>query len=154
MSQTGGATNSLSVLQAGAEQQARRDKESKASGPDAINTEITKLLCGCMSKEGKKSNFQLMDRCSNSCGKSRKRESKKKEGQSARKARKVAKRCVLPMFWASGGSKRRLPKAAGAEPCGGMRDQKLHAAVARSIQYRQVKISKSPQQVRFWKLSC
>ena len=32
----------------------------------------------------------------------------------------------------SGGSKSRLAKAAGAEPCGQMRDGKLHAVVARS----------------------
>jgi len=30
------------------------------------------------------------------------------------------------------GSKSRLAKAAGAEPCGQMRDDKLHAVVARS----------------------
>ena len=32
----------------------------------------------------------------------------------------------------SGGSKSRLAKAAGAEPSGQMRDEKLHAVVARS----------------------
>ena len=32
----------------------------------------------------------------------------------------------------SGGSKSRLAKAAGAEPAGQMRDEKLHALVARS----------------------
>ena len=32
----------------------------------------------------------------------------------------------------SGGSKSRLAKAAGAEPAGQMRDEKLHAVVARS----------------------
>ena len=31
-----------------------------------------------------------------------------------------------------GGSESRLAKAAGAEPCGQMRDEKLHAGVARS----------------------
>ena len=36
------------------------------------------------------------------------------------------------MFCGSGGSKSRLAKAAGAEPSGEMRDQKLHAVVARS----------------------
>jgi hypothetical protein len=52
LSQTGGSINLLSAIQASAEQQARRDKESKAGGPDTINTEeITKLLCGCSSKE-------------------------------------------------------------------------------------------------------
>ena len=36
------------------------------------------------------------------------------------------------MVWVSGRSKRRLAKAAGAEPAGQMRDEKLHAVVARS----------------------
>ena len=48
------------------------------------------------------------------------------------KGRKVAKHCVFPMICGSGGSKSRLAKAAGAEPCGQMRDEKLHAVVARS----------------------
>jgi len=36
------------------------------------------------------------------------------------------------MICGSGGSPSRLAKAAGAEPCGQMRDEKLHAFVARS----------------------
>ena len=44
----------------------------------------------------------------------------------------VAKRCVFSMIRASGESKSRLVKAAGAESCGQRRNQKLHAAVARS----------------------
>ena len=36
------------------------------------------------------------------------------------------------MIWGSGGSKSRLAKAAGAEPAGQVRDEKLHAVVARS----------------------
>ena len=39
---------------------------------------------------------------------------------------------VFPMIWGSGGSKSRLAKAAGAEPAGQMRDEKLHAVVVRS----------------------
>ena len=49
-----------------------------------------------------------------------------------KKGRKVAIHCVFPMIWGSGGSKSRLAKAAGAEPAGQMRDEKLHAVVARS----------------------
>ena len=60
----------------------------------------------------------------------RKRESQKKEDPGARKGRKVAKHCVFPMICGSGGSKSRLAKAAGAEPAGQMRDEKLHAVVA------------------------
>ena len=36
------------------------------------------------------------------------------------------------MICGSGGSKSRLAKAAGAEPAGQVRDEKLHAVVARS----------------------
>ena len=56
---------------------------------------------------------------------SEKRKSQKKEDADAR--RKVAKHCVFPMICGSGGSKSRLAKAAGAEPSGQMRDEKVHA---------------------------
>ena len=61
-----------------------------------------------------------------------KRKSQKKEDADARKGRKVAVHCVFPMICGSGGSKSRLAKAAGAEPAGQMRDEKVHAVVARS----------------------
>ena len=64
--------------------------------------------------------------------KSQKRQDQKKEEVDARKDRKVAIHCVFPMICGSGGSKSRLAKAAGAEPAGQMRDEKLHAVVARS----------------------
>ena len=63
---------------------------------------------------------------------SEKRKSQKKEDADARKGRKVAKHGVFPMICGSGGSKSRLAKAAGAEPSGQMRDEKVHAVVARS----------------------
>ena len=63
---------------------------------------------------------------------SERRKSQKKEEACARKGRKVAIHCVLPMMCGSGGSKGRLANAAGAEPCGQMRDEKSHAVVARS----------------------
>jgi len=63
---------------------------------------------------------------------SEKRKSQKKEDADARKGRKVAIHYVFPMICGSGGSKSRLAKAAGAEPSGQMRDEKLHAVVARS----------------------
>ena len=61
---------------------------------------------------------------------SKKRKSQKREDPGARKGRKVAKHCVFPMICGSGGSKSRLAKAAGKEPAGQMRDEKLHAVVA------------------------
>ena len=56
----------------------------------------------------------------------------KKEDAGARKGRKVAKHWIFLMICGSGGSKSRLAKAAGAEPSGQMRDEELHAVVARS----------------------
>ena len=58
-------------------------------------------------------------------------ESQKREDAGARKGRKVATHCAFPMFCGSGGSKSRFAKAAGAKPAGEMRDEKLHAVVAR-----------------------
>jgi hypothetical protein len=63
----------------------------------------------------------------------KRRKRHKKEDAGTRKG-KVAKHCVFPMICGSGdsgGSKSRLAKAAGAEPSGEMRDEKLHALVAR-----------------------
>jgi len=57
--------------------------------------------------------------------------SQKKDDPGAQKGRKAAKHCVFPMICGSGGSKSRLAKAAGAEPSGQMRNEKLHAVVAR-----------------------
>ena len=84
---------------------------------------------------------------------SEKRKCQKKEDADARKGRKVAKHCVFPMIWGSGGSKSRLAKAAGAEPAGQMRDEKVHAVVARSTFASQnVESTSAPN--HFWKLRC
>ena len=59
----------------------------------------------------------------------------------------------FPMICGSGGSKSRLTKAAGAEPAGQMRHEKVHAVVARSTFP-----SQNGQNTRgvdhFWKLRC
>ena len=57
------------------------------------------------------------------------------------------------MIWGSGGSKSRLAKAAGAEPAGEMRDEKLHAVVARSP-FRSQNVQNTPGPDHFWKLRC
>ena len=57
------------------------------------------------------------------------------------------------MIWGSGGSKTRLAKAAGAEPAGQMRDEKLHAVVARSTCPSQ-NVQNTPLSDHFWKLRC
>ena len=82
---------------------------------------------------------------------SKKRKSQKKEDPGARKGRKVAKHCVFPMIWGSGGSKSRLAKAAGAEPSGQMSDEKLHAVVARST-FRSQNVQNTSFSDHFWKL--
>ena len=81
------------------------------------------------------------------------RKSPKKEGPGARKGRKVATHGVFPMICGSGGSKSRLAKAAGAEPAGQMRDEKLHAVVARST-FQSQKCQKLTGSEHFWKLRC
>ena len=105
---------------------------------------------------------------------SEKRKSQKKENADAQKGRKVAKHCVFPMICGSGGSKSRLAKAAGAEPSGQMRDEKLHAVVARSTfrsqnvqntpgsehavvarsTFRSQNAQSTPFSDHFWKLRC
>ena len=83
----------------------------------------------------------------------KKRKPPKKEDPGARKGRKVAKHCVFPMICGPGGSKSRLAKAAGAEPAGQMRDEKLHAVVARStFPSQNVQSTSAPE--HFWKLRC
>ena len=84
---------------------------------------------------------------------SEKRKSQKKEDADARKGRKVVKHCVFPMNFGSGGSKSRLAKAAGAEPAGQMRDEKLHAAVARS-RFRIQNVQNISFSDHFWTLRC
>ena len=54
------------------------------------------------------------------------------------------------MIWGSGGSK---SKAAGAEPAGQMRDEKLHAVVARST-FPSQNVQNKPGSDHFWKLRC
>ena len=82
-----------------------------------------------------------------------KRKSQKKEDADARKGRKVAIHCVFPMICGSGGSKSRLAKAAGAEPAGQMRDEKVHAVVARST-FPSQNVQNTPAPDHFWKLRC
>jgi len=67
--------------------------------------------------------------------------------------RKVAKYCVFPMIRGSGGSKSRLAKAPGAEPCGQMRDEKLHAVVARST-FPSQNVQNTAASEHFAKLRC
>ena len=80
-------------------------------------------------------------------------ESQKREDAGARKGREVAIHCLFPMICGSGGSKSNLAKAAGAEPAGQMRAEKLHAVVARST-FPSQKCQKPTVSDHFWKLRC
>ena len=73
---------------------------------------------------------------------SEKRKSQKKEDADARTGRTVAIHCVFPMI-----------KAAGAEPAGQMRDEKLHAVVARST-FPSQNAQSTACSGHFWKLRC
>ena len=84
---------------------------------------------------------------------SQKRQDQKKEDADARKGGKVAKHSVFPMICGSGGSKSRLAKAAGAEPAGQMRDEKVHAVVARS-KFPSQNVQNTSASDHFWKLRC
>ena len=84
---------------------------------------------------------------------SEKRKSQKKEDADARKDRKVPIHCVFPMICGSGGSKSRLAKAAGAEPSGRMRDEQLHAIVARST-FPSQNVQNTTAPDHFWQLRC
>ena len=57
------------------------------------------------------------------------------------------------MICGSGGSKSRLAKAAGAEPAGQMRDEKLHAVVARST-FPSQNVQSTPWSEHFCTLRC
>ena len=80
-------------------------------------------------------------------------EKESEERTDARKGRKVAKHCIFSMFCGSRGSKSRLAKAAGAEPSGQMRDEKVHTVVARST-FRSQCVQNTPCSDHFWKLRC
>ena len=88
----------------------------------------------------------------------RRKKIKKEKASEERKSRcarssKVANHCVFPMICGSGRSKSRLAKAAGAEPAGQMRDEKLHAIVARST-FRSQNVQNTPGSDHCWKLRC
>jgi len=73
--------------------------------------------------------------------------------QMREKVGKLRNTVFFPMICGSGGSKSRLAKAAGAEPAGQMRDEKLHAVVARST-FRSQNVQNTPFSDHFWKLRC
>ena len=93
-----------------------------------------------------------MDSWKSRGGKSQRGEEKKSEDQ-RRKKMQVAIHCVFPMICGSGGSKSNLAKAAGAKPAGQMRNEKLHAVMARST-FPSQNVQSTPGSDHFWKLRC
>ena len=98
-----------------------------------------------------KQRWEESERRSQEVRRSEKRKSEKQEEAGAQKGREVAIHCVFRMIWGSGGSKSNLAKAAGAEPAGQMKDEKLHAVVARST-FRSQNVQSTPCSDHFWKL--
>ena len=99
-----------------------------------------------------------MDSWKSRGGKSHRGEEKKWEDQRRKKmqAREKVGKSRFTVFFqgcGSGGSKSRLAKAAGAEPCGQMRDENLHAVVARST-FVSKKAKSTSRPDHFWKLRC
>ena len=70
-------------------------------------------------------------------------EVRRSEMEKVRRKKMQVRAKVGKLIWGSGGSKSNLAKAAGAEPAGQMRDEKVHAIVART--HFQVKSVKNPQ---------
>jgi len=68
------------------------------------------------------------------------------------KVEKSRNTVFFPMFRGSGGSKSGLAKAAGAEPSGRMRGQKLHAVAARNFEVKMLK--STPFLEHVWKFRC
>jgi len=80
-------------------------------------------------------------------------ESEKKKMQMREKVGKSRNTVFFPMIWGSRWSKSRLAKAAGAETAGQMRDENLHAVVARST-FPSQNVQNTPCSDHFWKLRC
>ena len=85
---------------------------------------------------------------------SKKRKCQKKEDPGTRKGRKVAMPFLgYPMICGSGGSTSRFANAAGEGTSGEMRDDKLHASMARRTS-RNDKAQNRPWSDHCWKLRC
>ena len=85
--------------------------------------------------------------------KSRRERVRRKQMQMREKVGKSRNTVFFQMVCGSGGSKSRLAKAAGAEPAGQMRDEKVHAVVARST-FPSQNVQNTRGSDQFWKLRC
>ena len=75
---------------------------------------------------------------------------RKKKMQVREKVEKSRNTVFFPMICGTSGSKSRLAKAAGAKPSGQMRDEQLHAVVARST-FPSKNVQNTPFSDHFWK---
>ena len=73
--------------------------------------------------------------------------------QVSEKVGKSRSTAFFAMLCGSTASKSRLAKAAGAEPAGQMKDEKLHAVVARST-FGSENVQNTSASEHFWKLRC
>ena len=80
-------------------------------------------------------------------------EIRRKKMQMREKVGKSRNTVFFRWFVAPSVSKSRLAKAAGAEPAGQMRDEKLHAVVAGST-FPSQNVQNTPGSDHFWKLRC
>ena len=78
---------------------------------------------------------------------------RRKKMQMREKVGKSQNTVFFPMTWGCGGSKSTLAKAAGAEPAAQMRDEKLHAVVARST-FPSQNVQNTRSADHFWQLRC
>ena len=85
--------------------------------------------------------------------KSRRERVRRKKMQMREKVGKSRNTVFFQWFGAPEGSKSRLAKAAGAEPAGQMRDEKLHTVVARST-FPSQNVQNTRGSDHFWKLRC
>ena len=79
--------------------------------------------------------------------------SKRKKKEDAGPKVEKSRICVFPMICGSRGSKSRLAKAASAEPCGQMRDEKLRAFLVPST-FRRQKGKNTSHPGHSWLLRC
>ena len=78
---------------------------------------------------------------------------RRKKMQVREKVGKSRSTVFFPMIWGSGGSKSSLAKAAGAEPASQMRDEQVHAVVARST-FPSQNVQNTPCSDHFWEFRC
>ena len=108
----------------------REEKRKKKIREDQRRSE--KIREDQRREEKRKKKIREDQRRSNKIRKDQRRERVRRRRCRCAKRQKVATHCVFPMICGSRGSKSSLAKAAGAEPSGRMKDEKLQATVARN----------------------